>query len=202
MRTPRIRTLAAALVAAALPLTAAGGAHAAVGAERTDGPNYDRTPSVVQDGALTDLFFVRSQQPCDRLAGCDADSFTEYDLFLKQSANGGKDYGPAQPIAPNPDAGGFHRGRTIAATPKPGGGVYVFWASGASSQELFYVEVNGNTPTGPAQPVAGINTQTVQNVEAVTRGGQVLVYTEEPTGIHAYDFAAGVASGGNLVVGN
>jgi hypothetical protein len=200
MRISSIKTtFALGALALALPLAAAPGAGAAVGSERTDGPNYDRTPSVVQDGAMTDLFFVRSQQPCDRLAGCNADTFTEYDLYLKQSTNGGKDYGPAQQIAVNPDGPGDHRGRTIAATPKPGGGVYVFWASGANSQQLFYVEVNGNTPAGPPQPVTGLNTSTIMNVEAITRGGQVLLYTEEPGGVFAYDFAGGAASAGNLV---
>jgi hypothetical protein len=186
------------LLAIALPLTLAGSAHATVGSERTDGPNYDRTPSVVQDGALTDLFFVRSQQPCNRLAGCDADSNTEYDLYLKQSANGGKDYGPAQHVAANPDGAGFHRGRTIAATRAPDGTVLVFWASGANSQQLYYVEETGSGFSAP-QPVTGLNTQTVMNVEALTRGGQILLYTEEPGGVFAYEFAGGAATGGNLV---
>ena len=116
-------------VAVASLLACAGTASAAVGQNRTDGPNYDRNPSVVQDGALTDLFFTRSQQPCDRLAGCDADN-SDYDLYLKQSANGGKDYGPEQLVATNPDGPGNHYGRTIAATRAPDGTVLVFWASG------------------------------------------------------------------------
>jgi len=70
-------------LALTLPLAAAGTANAAVGSERTDGANYDRTPSVVQDGALTDLFFVRSQSPCNRLAGCPNADNLDYDLYLK-----------------------------------------------------------------------------------------------------------------------
>jgi hypothetical protein len=186
-------------IAVAVPLAAAGSAHAAVGSERTDGPNYDRTPSVVQDGALTDLFFVRSQDPCNRLAGCDADN-SDYDLYVKQSANGGKDYGPPQLVATNVDGSGPFRGRTIAATRDPAGTVLVFWASGGNSQQLYYVEETGSGFSAP-QPVTGLNTSFVMNVEALTRAGEVLLYTEEPGGLFAYKFAGGAATGGNLVAG-
>jgi hypothetical protein len=151
---------------------------------------------VVQDGPATDLFFVRSQDPCNRLAGCDADN-SDYDLYLKQSPNGGKDYGPEQSVATNPDGPGIHRGRTIAATRAPDGTVYVFWASGANSTQLYYVKESGTGFTAP-QPVAGTSPQ-VMNVEAVTRGSQVLIYTEEADGIHAYSFDGATASGGSLI---
>jgi len=184
-------------LAVAVPLVAAGSASAAVGSERTDGPNYDRTPSVVQDGTLTDLFFVRSQAPCNRLAGCNADN-TDYDLYLKQSADGGKDYGPAEKIADNPDGPGNHYGRTIAATRAPDGTVLVFWASGGFSQPLYVVRETGTGWSAPAV-VTGTLSNTVMNVEALTRGTDVLVYTEEPDGIHAYRYTGPGVVGGNLV---
>ena len=184
-------------VAAVVPLVAAGSSHAAVGSERTDGPNYDRTPSVVQDGPLTDLFFVRSQEPCNRLAGCNADNL-DYDLYLKQSPNGGKDYGPAVKVANNPDGPGEHYGRTIAATRAPDGTVLVFWASGGFSQPLYVVRETGTGWSAP-EVVPGTLSNTVMNVEAVTRGADVLVYTEEPDGIHAYRYNGPGVTGGNLV---
>jgi len=190
---------AALAVAVAVPLVAAGSAHAAVGSERTDGPNYDRTPSVVQDGALTDLFFVRSQSPCNRLAGCPNADNLDYDLYLKQSANGGKDYGPEQQVAVNPDGPGNHFGRTIAATRAEDGTVLVFWASGGFSQPLYVVRENGSG-WDAAQPVTGTNSNIIMNVEAVTRGSEVFVYTEEPDGIHAYRLTGPSAvTGGTLV---
>jgi hypothetical protein len=185
-------------LAVALPLACAGSASAAVGQNRTDGPNYDRTPSVVQDGAVTDLFYVRSQQPCNRLAGCDADN-SEYDLYLKQSTNGGKDYDPEQLVANNPDGpAGIHRGRTIAATRAPDGTVYVFWASGANSTDLYEVHENGTGWSAPAK-VPGTDSPSVMNVEALTRGTDVLLYTEEPGAIRAYRYTGGAAVGGTVV---
>jgi hypothetical protein len=188
---------AALALAAVASLAGAGTASAAVGQNRTDGTNYDRTPSVVQDGALTDLFFVRSQQPCNRLAlvACDADN-SDYDLYLKQSPNGGKDYGPAQLVATNPDGPGVHRGRTIAATRDANGDVLVFWASGGNSQPLYVVRETGSGWS--AQVVPGTS-PFVMNVEAVTRGNQVLLYTEEADGIHAYTYNGATASGGTLI---
>lgn len=182
---------APAALAAVLSLATAGTASAAVGQNRTDGPNYDRTPSVVQDGALTDLFFVRSQEPCNRLAGCNADN-TDYDLYLKQSPNGGKDYGPDQRVAQNPDGPGNHYGRTIAATRDADGNVLVFWASGGFAQELYVVR---ETATGWSEPevVPGTGPE-VMNVEAVNRAGQVLLYTEEGGSIHAYTYDGAVAT--------
>lgn len=180
-----------------MSLACAGTAFAAVGQNRTDGPNYDRNPSVVQDGALTDLFFTRSQQPCDRLAGCNADN-SDYDLYLKQSANGGKDYGPEQLVATNPDGPGNHYGRTIAATRAPDGTVLVFWASGGFSQPLYVVREVGSGWSAPAV-VPGTVSNSIMNVEAVTRGTEVLIYTEEPDAIRAYRYVAGAAVGGNAV---
>jgi hypothetical protein len=187
-------------LALALPLTAATSAHAAVGSERTDGPNYDRNPSVVQDGNVTDLFFARSQQPCNRLAGCDADN-SDYDLYVKQSTNGGKDYGPAQLAATNVDGAGPFRGRTIAATRAADGTVHVFWASGANSiPGLFHIEETGSGWTAP-QLVPGTN-DGVFNVEALSRGGDIFLYTEEccsAPGVHAYRFVGGAAVDHTLV---
>src|SRR2546423_1409000 len=113
----------------ALAMALAVSAYAAVGQARTHTAFYDRNASVVQDGAVTYLFFARSQQPCDRLAGCNPDQQT-YDLWYKASTNGGKDFGPDTLAAKNP---GILFGRTIAAAPRNGdGNLYVFWASGGS----------------------------------------------------------------------
>ena len=131
-------------------LLAAPSAQATVGQARTAGTNYDRNPSVVQDGSLTYLFFARSQNPCNRLAGCNADQ-EQYDLYVKVSPDGGKNYGPPQLVAANPDGPGTHRGRTIAATRAADGTVYVFWADGGSQSQLYYVkETAPNSGTLPA----------------------------------------------------
>jgi hypothetical protein len=200
-----MRGRAAAVLAGALliALTLTGVAEATVGQARTAGTNYDRNPSVVEDGALTYLFFARSQDPCDRLAGCNPDQ-EEYDLYVKVSPDGGKTYGPPQFVAPNPDGGGNHRGRTIAATRAADGTVYVFWADGGSQSQLFYVREiapGSGTFTSTADLVTGPGTQDVFNVEAVTKGGQIILYTEETEGstygVHARTFnepAAGAAS--------
>src|ERR687893_2487165 len=110
-------------------LVAAAQASAGVGQSRTagDAGRYDRNPSVVQDGGLTHMFFARSQNPCNRLAGCNPDQ-EQYDLYRKTSSDGGKTYGPAQFVAANPDGPLSHRGRTIAATRRESDGtVFVFW---------------------------------------------------------------------------
>jgi hypothetical protein len=193
----RMRGRAAAVLAGALliALMLTGVAEATVGQARTAGTNYDRNPSVVQDGALTYLFFARSQNPCDRLAGCNADN-EQYDLYVKVSPDGGKTYGPPQFVAPNPDGtAGNHRGRTIAATRAANGTVYVFWADGGSQSQLYYVRETApgsGTFTSTADPVGGPGTQDVFNVEAVTKAGQIILYTEETEdgtyGVHARTF--------------
>src|SRR3954451_11987972 len=134
-------------------------ATAAVGQPRTAGGagSYDRNATLVQDGAVTDMFFARSENACNRLAGCDADN-SQYDMYLKTSTDGGKTFGPAQLVAPNPDGAGNHRGRTLAATRTSDGTVYVFWADGGSQSPLYYVkETAPGSGTFPstATPVAG-----------------------------------------------
>lgn len=184
MPRPLRAALAAALAVLALPSHAA----ADVGQPRTAGPNYDRNPSVVDADGATYLYFARSQNPCDRLDGCNADQ-EQYDLYVKKSLDGGRTYGPSAFVAPNPDGVGNHRGRTIAATPAPGGGVLVFWADGGSQSPLYVVRKPPATDTHlPAVPVLGVGTLDVFNVEAVTRGGDVLLYTEEtePAGYGVY----------------
>ena len=189
-------------------LAAAAPASAAIGQPRTagDAGRYDRNASVVQDGALTHLFFARSQNPCDRLDGCNPDA-EQYDLYRKTSADGGKTYGPAQLVALNPDGPGPHRGRTIAATRRESDGtVFVFWADGGSQSQLYYVREtspSSGTFTPAAAPVLGPGTVDVFNVEAVSRGSDVYLYTEETEGatygIHARTFAEPTASAATVV---
>ena len=205
----RIITLLLLLAAAGAATTA----RAAVGQPVTAGPNYDRNPSVVQDGALTYLFFARSQSPCNRLLGCNPDA-EQYDLYYKASPNGGKDWGPDTLIAVNPDGVGPFYGRTIAATRvasgPSAGTLYVFWATGGNETTLYYVSKAPNAPAFTAATPVLYNGLPLQafNVEAVASGADVYMYTEEccnapkPPGIYAYAFNAGVATVGNLVAAN
>jgi hypothetical protein len=189
-------------------LAAAAPASAKVGQPRTTGDSYDRNPSVVQDGPLTYLFFARSEeQPCNRLAGCDADN-VDYDLYYKLSTDGGKTYGPATLAAINPDGPGPFRGRTIAAVRIGGAGadagtLDVFWASGADADALYVVK---KAPTAnafaPAMLVPGTHAP-VFNVEALARGGTVYVYTEEccgmlTSGIYSYVYDGTSVAGGTV----
>jgi hypothetical protein len=192
-------------VAAVAMLAFAAPAHATVGQARTSGPQYDRNPTVVQDGALTYLFFARSATPCNRLAGCNPDSLT-YDLYYKVSSNGGKDYGPPRLAALNPLTAPIFYGRTIAATRTDDGTIHLFWASGGNSTTLYHVEKLPGAPVfTPPVPVVGIaSVNGTFNVEAVSVGQDIYLYTEEccapdDTGIWAYSYAAGVASGRTLV---
>jgi len=192
---------------ALLALAFAAPASASVGEPRTagDGGRYDRNASVVQDDALTYLFFARSQNPCNRLDGCNPDN-EQYDLYLKTSSDGGKNYGPAQLVATNPDGAGSHRGRTIAATRRESDGtVFVFWADGGSQSQLYYVrETSPGTFSPAAMPVLGVGTEDVFNVEAVSKGADVFLYTEEseglgPYGVYARTFSEPMASAATLV---
>jgi hypothetical protein len=179
----------------------------------TTGPNYDRNASVVQDGKVTYLFFARSRlAPCNRLASCDPDQ-RKYDLFYKKSLDGGRSYGPAQQAAANPDPtvdanpsipyGGF-RGRTIAAT-KTGSKITIFWADGGFQRELYKIEKPSGSDAFTAPTVVPV-TETVFNVEAITRGNQTFLYTEgtggEGYGIYAHTYAAGTAGPPKLVMAN
>jgi hypothetical protein len=199
--------LATTLAAAVAVILLVGTAAAVVGQPRTAGPQYDRNPSVVQDGALTYMFFARSQLACDRLAGCPADNL-DYDLYYKVSPDGGKTFGPPQLAATNPDGPMGFYGRTSAATVTGDGTVYVFWASGGNQDELYYIRETGpttNTFTAPAV-VPGTSPLTF-NVEAVSNGADIFLYTEEsdvlpptPYGIYARRFdGATVTEGPTLV---
>jgi len=174
---------------------------AAVGQARTDGARYDRNPTVVTTNGVTYLFFARSQTPCNRLAGCDPDQLpVRYDIYVKQSLDGGKSYGPATLVAANANPDPNFRGRTLAATVNAGV-IYVFWANGGSLSPLWYVSGNGTTSSAPALVGGGSNL--VFNVEAVTRGTTTYVYTEELNGatygVYARTFAGGTASAPTLV---
>jgi hypothetical protein len=193
------------LVAAATALLIQGVAHGAVGQPRTDGPNYDRNPTVVQDGPSTYMFFARSQNECNRLEGmlpCNPDS-SEYDMYVKVSPNGGKDYGPAQLVATNPDGPGVFWGRTLAATRTADGTVYVFWASGGNQNQLYYVQETGPGTFSAPQPVN--DAPLVFNVEAVAVGDEIFLYTEEQPipnityGVYSRSFVGGVSDAPILV---
>jgi hypothetical protein len=209
--------LARALVLAALVvavMAGPAGAHGGdspwsgfvTGSPATTGPNYDRNASVVQDGRFTYLFYAHSQlAPCNRLASppdrCDPDQ-RKYDLYYKKSSDGGRSFGAPHLAATNPDPtpdlqqsvpyGGF-RGRTIAAT-KTGNKVLVFWADGGNQRQLYEVEKPAGTDTFTAPtPVAGVE-PAVFNVEAVTRGTQTFLYTEQ-TGTQGYGVYARTTTG-------
>lgn len=197
--------------AACTVLALASPAHAVVGQARTTGPQYDRNPSVVQDGALTYLFFARSVLPCNRLGtpACTPDVM-KYDLYYKVSPDGGKTYGPPQLAASNLEtANPLFYGRTIAATRTVDGSgqgtLHVFWASGGNSTTLYHIEKSPSASVfSDPQPVLGVGpVNGVFNVEAVALGADVYLYTEECcgplTGIWAYEYAAGTATGRTLV---
>jgi hypothetical protein len=202
----RLHVLLLATVAAALVAVAP--AQAKVGQARTTGPQYDRNPSVVQDGGLTYMFFARSVLPCNRLGAppCNPD-VSKYDLYYKVSPDGGKTYGPPQLAAANIEtANPIFYGRTIAATRTTGGTIYVFWASGGNSTVLYYIEkAPSATAFSDPAPVLGIpSVDGTFNVEAVSLGPDVYLYTEEccaptATGIYAYQFVGGTAVGRTLV---
>jgi hypothetical protein len=198
--------LALLLAAPAVASADGGGGSSSSGfAPVTTGPNYDRNPSVVRDGRLTYLFFARSRVPCDRLAGCDADN-TDYDLYVKVSSNGGRSYGPATLVAANPGPPALFRGRTIAATRRANGQMVVFWASGANANAPLYVleETTQGSFSAPApmpQFVPGVDG--VFNVDAVSRGNDVFLYTEEccaAAGVYAYRYAGSAAATGRTLV--
>jgi hypothetical protein len=173
--------------------------EAAVGQPRTTGDHYDRNPTVVQDGGLTYLFFARSQNPCNRLAGCNPDA-QDYDLWYKVSPDGGKTYGPPVLLALNPDGPGPFYGRTIAAVRSvegpSAGSLYVFWASGGNSNDLYVVTKPPAATFSAAVPVLGTTPFGVFNVEAVAGPDGMFLYTEEccsAFGIFAYRFTGLVA---------
>lgn len=200
-RTSKV-ALAFALGLLALP----GLASADVGQNRTAGAQYDRNASVVEAGPATYLFFARSHDACNRLAGCNPDN-QKYDMYVKKSLDGGRTFGPSTLAAANPEPSTDFRGRTIAATALADGRILAFWADGGSQRQLYVVEKAANGETfSPAKPVAGDGVGDIFNVEAVTRGSSVLLYTEEADtagyGVYARVYEAGTASQATLVEGN
>jgi hypothetical protein len=206
------RSTSSAVVLAVILLVLPPIANAKVGQARTAGFNYDRNASVVQDGALTYLFFARSIVPCNRLAGCNPDVL-KYDLYYEVSPDGGKTYGPPQVAATNVEtANPIFYGRTIAAVRSVdgtgAGTLYVFWASGGNETTLYYISKapSASAFTDPAPVLFGALPLQAFNVEAVAVGANVYLYTEEcctlAPGIYSYAFAAGVATGHNLVAAN
>jgi hypothetical protein len=198
---PRLATIfcsALAMLALSAP-----GASAAVGGPLTDGPNYDRNPTVVQHGAATYMFFTRTQGPCNRLDGCDPDNgpSAKYDLWFRKSLDGGDHFGPEQLAATNPEPLTGFRGRTIAAV-SDGSRLRVFWADGGSEEALYEVvkAPAGDSFSAPTQVVGAQSG--VFNVEAVVRGSQVILYTEggaPAQGVYARPYAAGAAGPPTLV---
>jgi hypothetical protein len=193
----RLRILIALACACAMALAAASSASADVGQPRTgNATQYDRNPSVVTDATgTTYLYFARSQMACNRLAtpvpnpACPDQ--IGYDLYVKRSNDGGQDFGPAVRVAPNPfGPGPAFRGRTIAATATPDG-VHVFWADGGNNNLVYHAfKPNGqDTFDAPPQPMLDIPPM-VFNVEAVSIGDQVYVYTQENGDIDARRYTA------------
>src|SRR3954471_8645788 len=190
----RLRAAFAFLVVAAL--FAPGAASADVGLARTGNPTqYDRNASVVTDATgVTYLYFARSELACNRLATVPNPACPDqigYDIYVKRSNDGGQDFGPAVRAAQNPfGPTPAFRGRTIAATATPDG-VHVFWADGGSNNSVYHAfKPNGlDTFTGNPTPVPDIPAD-VFNVEAVSVGNQVYVYTQEFANINARRYPA------------
>ncbi|MEA2368986.1 MAG: hypothetical protein QOH38_1704 [Thermoleophilaceae bacterium] len=190
------QALLAAVIAVSVGLVSAATASADVGQPRTGTPDrYDRDASVVTDTTgVTYLYFARSQDPCNRLAlplplNPVCPDQVAYDMYVKRSTDGGQDFGPAVKAAQNPvSVGPLFRGRTIAATATPAG-VHVFWADGGNSTQLYHAfKPNGqDTFDAPPQPMGDIPAD-VFNVEAVSIGTEVFVYTQEAPNINARQY--------------
>jgi hypothetical protein len=188
------QTLLAAAIAVSVALASAASASADVGQPRTGNPDhYDRNASVVTDATgVTYLYFARSQATCNRLAlpmSAVCPDQIGYDIYVKRSTDGGKDFGPAVKVADNPFGPGMaFRGRTIAATATPFG-VHVFWADGGSNNQLYHAfKPNGQDQfDAQPQPMGDIPPD-VFNVEAVSIGTHVFVYTQEFPDINAREY--------------
>jgi hypothetical protein len=197
-----IRSIVLAALLCAVAATPASATKPWGGAEPlTSGANYDRNPALVQDKSNRSLLlFARSQQPCNRLQGCDADN-SNYDLYAMAEGRGGRIGAPTL-VATNPGPAGLFRGRTVAATRTSDGTIHAFWSSGANAGVLYHLRKGPNDAAFSAPvPVAVVN-DGVFNVETVSRGNQVFVYAEEcctPHAIYAYRFAGGLLTDKTLV---
>jgi hypothetical protein len=150
----------------------------------TSGSKYDRNPSVVADGS-NDLwlFFARTQIDCDRLQPCPADN-TNYDLYYMRSTNNGKTWGAPALLASNPNDPEVFYGRTVAATRRVDGTIFVFWASGGDGGDLYYYK---KAPGASGFTFAGqLEDTSYFNVEAVSAGNSVYVYYEDAYGTGIY----------------
>ncbi len=201
MRGRRWGMMLAAVIGA---LAIASPAYATVGQPRTGSPKYDRSPSVVEYGGTTYLFFARSQEDCTRLAPMASPlcpDQLDYDLYYKTSSDGGKTFGPATLLDANPDGILVYRGRTVAAT-ATADGVHVLWSDGASGIDgrvFHYFAPGGGTAftgTGGSDEVTEIPDD-VFNAEAVGDGSNLFVYAQEMGDINAYRFTA---SGSDLTL--
>jgi hypothetical protein len=135
---------------------------------------------VVEDGVSTWMFFARSQaDPCNRLAGCDADN-TDYDLYAERSGNEGVSWSAPQLVAANPGPTGTtpFRGRTPSATVDRIGRTWVFWASGGNSGPLYYTH-NAGRGSSIWAPLQSLTDAQYFNVNAVTKGATTYVYYED-----------------------
>jgi hypothetical protein len=192
------KVLLVAVAAILVSLSLAASASAVVGQARTSGngpgQKYDRNSSVVVEGATTYMFFARSQVNCSRLPmptspGCPDN--LGYDLYVKASPDGGRTFGPATLVDENPTGpvGPFY-GRTISAVATPDG-VHVFWANGGFIGPVYHYFKPTGSDTFSDQEVTPNTGPNVFNAWAVSRGSEVLLYTEEPgQGIQARRYTA------------
>lgn len=202
MRTTFRSFVLATLLAAVAATPAAAASKPWAGAEPlTSGANYDRNPTMVEDrNGRRIVLFARSQQPCNRLQGCDADN-SDYDLYAMAEDRRGR-LGAPTLVATNPGPPGLFRGRTVAATRTSDGTIHVFWSSGANAGVLYYLRKGPHDAAFSAPAPVPVANDGVFNVEAISRGNQVFVYTEEcctPAAIYAYRFAGGLLTNRALV---
>ncbi|HEX6606767.1 MAG TPA: hypothetical protein VF276_07630, partial [Chloroflexia bacterium] len=149
----------------------------------TSGTAYDRNPSLLHaaDGTYY-LFFARSTvAPCVR-PSCNPDNNT-YNIFYMTSADG-LTWGAPTQLSDRTGIGGTFYGRTVAATQDAAGTIWVFWASGGNSADLYYYTNAGSGWSARAQ----LSDAAYFNAEAVaTPDGKVWLFYEDgsTTGIYA-----------------
>ncbi|MGH2754698.1 MAG: sialidase family protein [Actinomycetota bacterium] len=151
----------------------------------TSGAKYDRNPVILEDGTTTDQFFARSQDDCDRIAGCSADN-SNYDLYYMTSADRGRTWSEPVLMAVNPGPGSSaFRGRTISATRTDDGTVWVFWTSGGNGSDIHYFEKPAGQPF-PSAPTGTLSGNFYYNAEVVSKGNTIFMYAEDSSDGNTY----------------